>query len=111
MHFFWIESPVNSILAVSEVNERDTIRLLTAEYTDEFPLIGCNRTVENAGDARNRIPSDDRVLCIAPYRLIDSSGRFILPRNIRQRICEKLIFSHISSLLFLLHLIFLPEKS
>lgn len=89
-----VEIPVNRILASSEINIRNAVRLLPAEHTDESILIRHYRTVKNSCNPFYRISADDRVLLISPNRRIRDSFRALLPRHVRHCRANHFVLAH-----------------
>ena len=91
---FFIKFPVKCVFASSEINKRNTVCLLSTEYSDKFSFIWDNSTVEDSCHTLYRITVDHRVFTVTPERCSCKIFRFILPRHVRHCRTDHFIFTH-----------------
>ena len=68
VNLVFLKIPVDGILASSQIDIRNSVRLFSAEDADELIPVRHYRTVEDSRHALHRISADDRVLLVSPYR-------------------------------------------
>ena len=94
LDFVLIEIPVDRIFASSKVDVRDSVCLLTTEYSDELVAVRHNGAVEDSCYFLHRISSDNRILAVSPYRCTGKLSRAFLPWHIFDSISNNFNFAH-----------------
>ena len=85
---------VKSRFGEHKVDVRDSVCLLTTEYSDELVAVRHNGAVEDSCYFLHRISSDDRILAVSPYRCTGKLSRAFLPWHIFDSISNNFNFAH-----------------